>query len=68
MFKHKPFKTWFIVAVIVVVLGVVINVVAQTTLKQFLNLVLDSGKPIYDQSEDAIKPMYLPDAASKTEA
>ena len=68
MFKHKPFKTWFIVAVIVVVLGIVINVVAQTTLKQFLNLVLDSGKPIYDQSEDAIKPMYLPDAASKTEA
>ena len=67
MFKHKPFKTWFITAVIIVVLGLVINIVTQTALKEFLNLVLDAGKPIYAEGEGSV-PMYVPETKSKTDA
>ena len=68
MFKHKPFKTWFITAIIVIILGLTINIVARGPLKEFLNLVLDAGKPIYAEGEDAIPPMYVPETTSKTDA
>ena len=69
MFKHKPFKTWFITTVIIVVLGIVINVVTQATnLREFLSLVLDSGKPIYAEGEGVTPPMYVPETSSKTDA
>ena len=68
MFKHKPFKTWFITAIVLVVLGLVINIVTQVALKEFLNLVLDAGKPIYAEGEGTIPPMYKAETSSKADA
>ncbi|MBP5154812.1 MAG: glycoside hydrolase family 3 C-terminal domain-containing protein, partial [Lachnospiraceae bacterium] len=63
--KSKGGKVWLIVSCILLALVLVVNVLANTLLWDFANLIFGSARPIYD---DSVPMMYLPTANSKKEA
>ena len=63
--KSKGGKAWLIVTAVLLALVVAVNVLANTMLWDFANLIFGSARPIYD---DSVPMMYLPTANSKKEA